>query len=550
MKRFLALLAALILAASMSGTVFAKTDEQGDWQIDTSPTSLSVYVNLSWFTNSWDTSIETRSDWLVTQDTGVSIEIITPTGSESERMYTMLASGDLPDIIMANVYDIGMQEMIEAGYCVPLNELADKYDKSFYDIVSPSLVSWNTYPDGNIYAYPNFASSLENVNAMVKANDTVALANYVGDRVISVRKDIYEAIGSPDMTTPEGFIKALEMAKVQFPMVDGVPISLVGFQPFGDTGSDSMISYIQQMAGIPFYNEDGTLHDLITDPEYIRWLKCFREAFEKGLISRDVFSDQRAQIDEKLKSGRYFLSFAGKSDISASNTYLFQDMGGKETGIYYMPVDALRNSQNGPPTVMSKVLLNGWMNSYITTSCEDPARAFRFLNYMMGERGQHAIWYGIEGVTWDYNAEGVEIFKPFLTDGSVPAEDLTRNYNVYGNNWTWFNSDIINVFAAKVIPEFTPAQLYIDWSIPYMVHYPELTDLSVPADSEEFLIDNTIGLEWGTALTKLITASSEAEFDKVLEEFVARRDELGFEKLMAARNAVVEKNKAKLDPFR
>jgi len=549
MKRFLAMLAALIMLLAVTAPALAES-EQGDWQTDTSPYDLTVYVNLSWFTNSWDTSIETRSDWLVTHETGVNVEFITPTGSESERMYTMLASGELPDIIMANVYDTGLQEYIDAGKFLPLNELADKYDKSFYDIVSPSLISWNSYDDGNIYAYPNFASSFENVNAMVQANDTAALGNYVGDRVVSVRKDIYEAIGSPDMTTPEGFIHALELAKEQFPLVDGVPISLVGFQPFGDTGNDALYSYIQQMAGIDRYNEDGSLHDLLTDPEYLRWLKVFREAYEKGLISRDVFVDQRAQIDEKLKAGRYFVSFAGKADINGSNNYLYTDMGGKETGIYYIPVDAMRNSAGEPPEVMSKVLLNGWMNTYITTSCKDPARAFRFLNYMMSERGQHAIYYGVEGVTWDYNEEGVEEFKPFMTDGSVSGDDLARDYNVYGNNWAWWNTDIINVFAAKVDAPFTPNDNYIAWSIPYMVHYPELTDLSMPADSEEHLIETNIGLEWGTTLSKMITAPSEEEFDRLHQEFVARRAELGYDKLYAAQNALAAKNKAKLDPYR
>ena len=549
MKRFLAILTALALLGGLL-TAAAQDSQQGDWQTDTSPATLTVYVNLSWFTNTWDTSIETRSDALVTKDTGVSIEFIAPTGSESERMYTMLASGDLPDIIMANTYDVGMQELIEAGYCQPLNKLADQYDKTFYDIVSPSLISWNSDDEGNIYAYPNFASSLENVNAMVEANDTQALGNYVGDRVISVRKDIYEAIGSPDMTTPEGFLKALEMAKEKFPEVDGVPISLVGFSGFGDTGSDSLWSYVAQMAAIPDYNEDGTLHDLVTDPEYIRWLKCFREAFEKGYISRDVFADQRAQIDEKLKAGRYFVSFAGKADIAGSNNYLFQDMNGKETGIYYIPVDALRNSAGDPPVIKSKVLLNGWMNSYITTSCKDPARALRFLNYIMSEKGQRNIYYGAEGVTWDYDENGVETFKPFMTDGSVPGEELAQKYNIYGSNWTWWNTDIINVFAAKLDVPYTPLDDYVAWSIPYMAHFPELTDLSLPADSPEFLIDTNIGLEWGAALTKMLTAPSEEEFDQALQDFVKRRDELGFDQLMAARNALVQKNKAKLDPYR
>ena len=124
MNRFLAMLAALMLLLAVTAPALAES-EQGDWQTDTSPHNLTVYVNLSWFTNTWDTSVETRSDALITKETGVNVEFITPTGSESERMSTMLASGALPDIILANVYDAGMQEMIDAGYCAPLNELAD-----------------------------------------------------------------------------------------------------------------------------------------------------------------------------------------------------------------------------------------------------------------------------------------------------------------------------------------------------------------------------------------------------------------------------------------
>ena len=50
-----------------------------------------------------------------------------------------------------------------------------------------------------------------------------------------VRKDMYEALGKPDMTTPEGFLGALRAAKAKFGTVNGQPLIPVGFQEFTDT---------------------------------------------------------------------------------------------------------------------------------------------------------------------------------------------------------------------------------------------------------------------------------------------------------------------------
>ena len=513
-----------------------------NWTTDTSPITIDVYFNASWMAMQWITDVPTMTTAYITKRTGVTINILTPTGSEAEKMNTMIASGDVPDVIMANTWDKEMQAIIAAGLVQPLNKLADQYDKSFYEIVAPSQMGWYTKADGNIYDYPNFANAYEKVQEAIAKNPDAAL-KYTGDTCVAVRKDIYEAIGSPDMTTPEGFLGALQAAKAKFPTVGGKPLIPINFAEITETGSGALFG-ITLLANVPAYTADGKMNDTINDPEYIRWLKTLRKANELGLVSKDIFMDKRAQIEEKTLNGRYFVSMMGKSDISGNNTTLYVDMGGKDTGLYYMPVDAMRNSKGENPAINAKIMLDGWMNSFITTKCRDTARAFRFLNYINGPEGQHDAFYGELGVAYDV-VDGVDTYKPFIVDQSISMKELDKKYFVRGSNWLWFNSDIINAYPIVKAP-FNPIELFNAYAAKYIAFRPEFSGLTLSADSKEALAKSIIDIEWGTTVTKLIIAKSDAEFDQILTDFNAKRLELGYEKVRAAQQKMLDTNKQKL----
>ena len=117
-----------------------------------------------------------------------------------------------------------LSKMIEGDLVLPLNELADQYDPYFYKVTDPAKVSWYTKDDGNIYGYPNASSSPKDYE---KFGD-----NITSNQTFLVRKDMYEALGSPDMRTPEGFLKALEDAKKMFPDVNGQPLIPFGLHDF------------------------------------------------------------------------------------------------------------------------------------------------------------------------------------------------------------------------------------------------------------------------------------------------------------------------------
>ena len=84
---------------------------------------------------------------------------------------------------------------------------------------------------------------------------------------------MYEALGKPDMTTPEGFLNALRAAKAKFPTVNGQSLIPFGTNEFGDTGCQQLQGYLAHFLAIApekdgkFVNADLGLTD---NPDYIR----------------------------------------------------------------------------------------------------------------------------------------------------------------------------------------------------------------------------------------------------------------------------------------
>ena len=132
--------------------------------------------------------------------------------------------------------------MIDGGLLYSLDELAKEYDPYFFNVAVPSRLSWYTQADGHVYGYPNASYTPEDYEKY----DTLTSNN-----TFLVRKDMYEAIGSPDMTTPEGFVAAIKKAKEMFPDVNGQPLIPLGSHPFDTNGCLSFDAMLSSFLGHP-----------------------------------------------------------------------------------------------------------------------------------------------------------------------------------------------------------------------------------------------------------------------------------------------------------
>ncbi|MET3546622.1 MULTISPECIES: extracellular solute-binding protein [Paenibacillus] len=501
-------------------------DEPG-WKSDNAPITFDWYMNFSWFNKKWggDATAE-----YVTKKTGVSINFIVPAGNENEKLNTMIASGKLPDFITLGWSEEAVKKMIEGKLVLPLNELADQYDPYFFKVADPAKLGWYTQPDGNIYGYPNASSSPEDYKKYG--------SNFTSNQTFEVRKDMYEAIGSPDMSTPEGFLNALKLAKEKFPEVNGQPLIPLGLHEFSETGNYSLEGYLQNFLAIP-QQKDGKLYDRRLDPEYISWLKTFRKANEMGLLSKDIFIDKRPQMEEKIAQGRYFAMLYQRSDFDAQNMSLYQ----KDPNSAYIAINGPANSKKDAPT-LSGPGISGWTLTLISKDVKDKKRAIEFLTYLISEEGNKDLFLGEKGVTYD-NIDGKDQFLPDVV--KLLNTDRTAFDQKYGASYTYWMLMDTNMNLQWAPPGVDPQKQMADWTKGKSISMSEFDNLDPPSTSEEGIAGSKNARNWGKLLPKLLLAKSDAEFDEMWNNYIEDRNKNKQDKIDAYRQKAYEENVKKLE---
>ena len=369
-------------------TTYSEDIKEDDDEVIT----LTWYINYSWFDSEWGNNIVSQK---ITEETGVEIEFIVPKGTESEKLDSMINTDTLPDLVTLGWWETENQEMVRNDQVYALNTLAEQFCPDFFEVADERRIAWYTQEDGNIYGYPNYSFTYEDF----ENNSLTSHQNFL------VRKDIYEAIGSPDMTTPEGFCAAVKKAAQMFPEVDGEPLIPIGSDSFTDNGCTSFDSYLMSFLAVP-YEKDGEYYDRYTDPEYIRWLKVFRQLGEEGYLKDEIFVDRRSQLEEKLAQGRYFCLFYQSKDIEEPQKNIYNT----DPDRIYMAVEGPRNSRGDDP-VLPVQGINGWTQTYISKNCTSPSKAMELITFLLSEEGQKLCYLGEEGSMYTVQ-DSTEIINP------------------------------------------------------------------------------------------------------------------------------------------
>ena len=522
-------LCAILFIGALYGKEDRKTadvDGKEIWQqYAKEPVTLDWYVNYSWFTTPWGNNAVSEK---ITEETGVTVHFITPMGNETEKLNALIASDSLPDLITIGYWEPQVKTIIESQMVYSLNELAEDYDIYFWKDTKEDVVKWYTMEDGNIYGYPCSATTLQDYEEKKES--------MVSNQTFVVRKDIYEAIGSPDMSTQEGFLEAVEKAVEMFPEVNGEKLIPVGAHVFDNEGNPSFDKYLMNFLAVP-WEKDGKMYDRYTDEEYLSWLKFFRKLGEKGLLSNDIFVDTRTQMEEKLESGRYFCMIYQWADLTAQQKKLYED----NPDSIYIAVDGPKNSRGDDPTLPVSNI-NGWTITMISKNCKNPDRALAFLQYLISEQGQKRVYLGVEGETyrmvngspvWTREAETLLETDREAFDLKYGADDAywMLQDNVMQSQWKQSEPDYISQMG--------------DWTRKYTVYNGQY-DVDLFISKETAVIDDECVRLWSRTLPELLLADSEEEFDRIFESFLEKRESLGYEKVLDEKTKLMHEAKKKL----
>lgn len=487
--------------------------------------TLDWYVNFAWFNTSWGENLVSKK---ITEETGVDINFITPSGNGSEKLKSLIASDTLPDILTMSWSEEAISDLIAEGDVYALDTLADQYDLYWYQTTDPVIVDWYTNSDGHIYGYPNYA---------LTPKDYKTYDNIPSNQTFLVRKDIYEAIGSPDMTTPEGFQAAVEKAAQMYPKVGSEPLIAVGAHEFTDYGNVSFDEYLANFLAIP-YEKDGKFYDRYIDPELIRWLKMFRVLGEKGLLSPDIFWDKRVQMEEKIAKGRYFCMLYQYTDMADQQRALY----GNDPDSIYIAVDGPRNSLGKNPTLPG-MGINGWTVTMISKNCEYPDRAIQLFSYFMSEHGQQMTWQGVEGKTWFRDENVAQMESQWRSLLQTDRKIYDQEYGADATYWMFSNMK----YSSKGRTEkFEPVAQLKRWTYPYVFN-PTPYQIILESGSQEAIVQEKIDREWGEVLPQLLLADSEKEFNKIWFDFIQKRNVWGVSQVLRKKTELMNDVKAKME---
>lgn len=442
------------------------------------------YINYSWMPPEDESAVteylENRFD--------IDIEFVIPKGNESDKLQTMIDTDTLPDLVTLGWWEPENQKLINNNQVYALNKLADRYNKEFYGNINADTAAWYTQSDGNLYAYPSYSYTYEEY----KANPDAA-----SNEVFLVRKDIYEAIGSPDMRTPEGFCEAVRKAAEMFPTVEGKPLIPVGADEFTDKGNNSFDLYLQNFLAVP-YEEDGKYYDRNTDEEYVRWLKAFRDLGEEGLLKSEIFVDKRSQLEEKIIDGRYFCLLYQRSDIEWQQNIIEKN----DPERIYIAVEGPRNSRMDDP-VLPLSGINGWTLTYVSRNCQCPDKVIQMISFLLSEEGQELVRDQGEDEYW-------MLLDQFQKNNTTASMEQMEN-----------------------------------WAEPYS-YYLGQYELNFGENTEMTVVYEKLQSVWADTLPELLLAESEEKFDRILNTYKEEREENRYEEFAEVASELFVNNKEKM----
>lgn len=476
---------------------------------------LVWYVNADWWNTDWGNDIVTK---VIKEDLNLDIEFIT---GDDTRLNTFFASEDLPDII--TIFDSSSTIANSASqWAYSLNDLADKYDPYFYEVAKKDTLNWFKLDDDKTYGYAGYSNSEEDYNSGMLNTSTAFV----------IRKDIYEALGEPSMSTPDEFLDVLLQIKERFPDVI----------PFGsnemNNSEGSLGSDLQNFIGVPIVNEDGTWYDRRLDDDYIAWIKTLNMAYRNGCISDDNFSDDGISHEEKIKIGKYGCIFMGGTPQRSGHLQTWLDSNpGKE----YIAIDGPQSTTGNAPT-LSQAGLSGWTVSYISKNCSDPIKAIQLFTYLLTDEAGVLTTFGVEGETYEVNSDGQYVLLPEVEEMRNSENDKFKKVYRLGE-FCIFGHDRYKAMGDDTVPAML--QLY-DWGQGKLKTQFVIENINPNEGTPEARKLSAIDTNWNTTLVSVIRSQDEETFDSILNGYVDFRNQNNFDDIVKVYNEKIVINTKKL----
>lgn len=429
MQRTLVLLLALMMLLSVG---FSALAEQGEhWIAEREIVGRAFNDDIG--STLQDNQKESSIVKYIQEQTGVTFTWEFTSGNDDlEVLTTMLAVGDIPDVILSYCDNSGrpefnvLRQAIQAGMFLDLTPYLEntKVLKNYLDDswlpkdTAENVIRNSEYPDDGIYMlhmrierYPS-----------ARGRDDLALY---------MNMDVAKAAGidPTDITTTESLIAAAERIKaLNLSDRNGQPVMPIGTSVWGgrmqaeyflsaaiSTGRESLFGVV-----------DGKVVHVSGTDLLKQQISYVREMLDKGLIDSEVFTMASARSQENAVNGHY--AFMIMNAGQANNRYF-------NTGIEWLPCYNLTD-RNGS-RALNIQYKSGYNIVAVNADVKNPQEVVDFIDYMASRDGKLAWNYGIEGVHFDFNENGIPVIRPEWTELSKSNATLAMEEGIMalGSQW-------------------------------------------------------------------------------------------------------------------
>ncbi|MEC0241053.1 extracellular solute-binding protein [Paenibacillus dokdonensis] len=446
--------------------------------------------------------------WIKDQ-TGVSLNVETPSGKLSDTLNLVMASGNLPDLM----YMSGRRDSNKYGDQGALENILDHVDQM------PNLKSWmEKYPeeakaalsaDGKMYMFPN--QGFGETNRMIWL----------------YREDVFKKNNLAAPKTYEELHQVLKKLKALYP--DSYPLSM----RFGQIPDEMMANLTTNFASGSdvYYNFDEKKWKFgPTEDNYKAMVSMWHTFYKEGLIPPDFLSIQTKQWQDVMSTGQSFITIDYISRVDFFNNAMQKD--NPEYSLQFMaPPAGLDGMKPQNPYFH---YLEGGLTVASTSKHKDDV--MKYMDFFYSEEGRTLSSWGKEGETFT-EENGQKKFKPEFTDVTEMRKQTGLQTS---GTYTWIDYNAhLSLFSPDLKKAYEEAAKY---DPPAMQPKPAFTDqenevLSVTGQAvKKYREENFSKFVLGTR--------NLSEWDKYVEEI----NGLGVQKLIDTYDAALKRvEQAKLE---
>jgi len=359
--------------------------------ITDAPVTLTIWSPLnasaSKYISSYNENIAVQK---YEENTGVKVKFIHPAiGQEREQFNLLIASGDLPDIILgAAFYTGGEFQGMADGVFMDLTDYLPIYAPDYYKVIQENTA---------------FYREVSNDDGRIPAFYAYKVPGDPPFRRVILREDILAEIGVEIPRTPADYEVMFQKILAQ------------GITPY----ILDRAGYEEQFMGLygvwatnrgDFFNDNGTVKYGPIQPGFKKYLELLNDWYRKGYISKDFTSldinQTRTMLDTK-KAGMIV-------DAIVANFNRSHGMGYTVTAAPYprlTPGQKLHYEGNDATPKMPQEVNVG----AISATSKNKEVALRFMNYAWTEMGIELFNWGVEGHNFD-KADGKNVYNSLMLE--------------------------------------------------------------------------------------------------------------------------------------